>query len=97
LADTDAECKGNRETDITYSYHSLFFLVLGFDCWGLMLTATQEKFSLFLTSFSGDGWAKFSKKLKPDVPRTLPGLTAFGKHERARKGGGAQLSSADAL
>jgi len=46
LADTDAECKGNRETDITYSYHLVFFLVLGFDYWGLMLTATQEKFSL---------------------------------------------------
>jgi hypothetical protein len=47
LADTDAECKGNREADITYSYHLFFFLVcLVFDCWGLMLTATQEKFSL---------------------------------------------------
>jgi peptidoglycan/LPS O-acetylase OafA/YrhL len=49
------------------------------------------------TSFSGDGWAKFSKKLKPDVPRTLPGLTAVGKPARARKGHEAQLSSGDAL
>ena len=50
-----------------------------------------------LTFFSGDGGAKFSKKLKLDVRRKLPGLTAVGKHARTRKGHEAQLSLGCAL
>ena len=50
-----------------------------------------------LTSFSGDGGAKFSKKLKLDVRRKLPALTAVGKHARTRKGHEAQLSLGGAL
>jgi hypothetical protein len=79
----------------------VFFLVcLVFDCWGHAYDYPGEIYWIsepLLTSFSGDGWAKFSKKLKPDVPRTLPGLAAVGKRARARKGHEAQLSSGDAL
>ena len=65
-----------------------------------MLTATQERFSLnwvvshlLLRRRLGE----VLEKIKARRARTLPGLTAVGKHERARKGRGAQLSSADAL
>jgi hypothetical protein len=55
-----------------------------------MLTAPRRNFRWisgpFLTSFSGDDGAKFSKKLKLDGPRKLPGADR-GREARTKAQG----------
>ena len=75
----------------------LFCLIAGGSCLWLPRRNFLWISGPFLTSFSGDDGAKFSRKLKLDGPRKLPGLTSVEKHARRRKGHEAQLSSCDAL